>query len=144
MIGRVAGTTSYGGKDISLDELIDPYDTIKRDKLKNAEITKQTRWHECQCVFNQCRNSSTTDWDFSGPALRRNVDPGKRVSLLNLIASVYMRKKLTPWLEPRADNRARACSDSATAFLSDGRQPEVDFLHHWGVVWLKLLGKSSL
>ena len=27
MIGRVAGTTSYGGKDISLDELIDPYDT---------------------------------------------------------------------------------------------------------------------
>ena len=74
MIGRVAGTTSYGGKDISLDELIDPYDTIKRDKLKNAEITKQTRWHECQCVFNQCRNSSTTDWDFSGPALRRNVE----------------------------------------------------------------------
>lgn len=29
MIGRVAGTTSYGGKDISLDELIDPYDTIE-------------------------------------------------------------------------------------------------------------------
>ena len=30
------------------------------------------------------------------------------------------------------------------AFLSDGRQPEVDFLHHWTVVWLKLSGKSSL
>ena len=30
-----------------------------------------------------------------------------------------------------------------TAFLSDGRQPEVDFLHHWAVVWLKLSGKSS-
>ena len=29
MIGRVAGTTSYGGNDISLDELIDPYDTIE-------------------------------------------------------------------------------------------------------------------
>ena len=28
--------------------------------------------------------------------------------------------------------------------LSDGRQPEVDFLHHWAVVWLKLSGKSSL
>ena len=28
--------------------------------------------------------------------------------------------------------------------MSDGRQPEVDFLHHWGVVWLKLSGKSSL
>ena len=32
----------------------------------------------------------------------------------------------------------------ATAFLSDGRQPEVDFLHHWAVVWLKLSGKSFL
>ena len=34
----------------------------------------------------------------------------------------------------------------ATAFLSDGRQPEVDFLHlhHWVVVLLKPLGKSSL
>ena len=32
----------------------------------------------------------------------------------------------------------------ATAFSSDGRQPEVDFLHHWAVVWLKLSGKSSL
>ena len=30
------------------------------------------------------------------------------------------------------------------AFLSDGRQPEVDFLHPWAVVWLKLSGKSSL
>lgn len=67
----------------------------KRDKLKNTEITKHTRWHECQCVFIQCRNSSATDWDFSGPALRRKVDPGKRVTLLNLIASVYMRKRLT-------------------------------------------------
>jgi len=28
--------------------------------------------------------------------------------------------------------------------LSDGRQPEVDFLHHWAVVLLKRLGKSSL
>ena len=28
--------------------------------------------------------------------------------------------------------------------MSDGRQPEVDFLHHWGAVWLKLSGKSSL
>ena len=28
--------------------------------------------------------------------------------------------------------------------MSDGRQPEVDFLHHWGVVWLKLSGKSYL
>ena len=55
-----------------------------------------------------------------------------------------MRKKLTPWLEPRADNSARACSYSATAFLSDGRQLEVDFLHHWRVVWLKILGESSL
>ena len=26
--------------------------------------------------------------------------------------------------------------------MSDGRQPEVDFLHHWGVVSLKLSGKS--
>jgi len=32
----------------------------------------------------------------------------------------------------------------ATAFLSDRRQPEVDFLHHWAVVWFKLSGKSSL
>ena len=32
----------------------------------------------------------------------------------------------------------------ATAISSDGRQPEVDFLHHWAVVWLKLSGKSSL
>ena len=31
-----------------------------------------------------------------------------------------------------------------TSVLSDGRQPEVDFLHHWGMVWLKLSGKSSL
>lgn len=29
MIGRVAGTTSYGGNDISLDELIDPRLPIK-------------------------------------------------------------------------------------------------------------------
>ena len=66
-----------------------------RDKLKNTEITKQTGWHECQYVFIQCRNSSRTDWDFSGPALRRKLDPGKRITLFNLIASVYMRKKLT-------------------------------------------------
>ena len=26
--------------------------------------------------------------------------------------------------------------------MSDGRQPEVDFLHHWGVVWFKRSGKS--
>ena len=32
----------------------------------------------------------------------------------------------------------------ATAFLSDGRQPEVDRLRHWAVGWLKLSGKSSL
>ena len=42
MIGRVAGTTSYGGKDISLDELIDPYHTTEIN-FKNTEITKQTR-----------------------------------------------------------------------------------------------------
>ena len=59
MIGRVAGTTSYGGKDISLDELIDPYDT--RETLKYTEITKQTRGDEYKCVFFQCRNSSTTE-----------------------------------------------------------------------------------
>ena len=29
-------------------------------------------------------------------------------------------------------------------FLSDGRQPEVDFLHHWGVVRLKLSAEWSL
>ena len=29
----------------------------------------------------------------------------------------------------------------AAAFLSDRRQQVVDFLHHWGMVWLKLLGK---
>ena len=28
--------------------------------------------------------------------------------------------------------------------MRDGRQSEVDFLHHWAVAWLKLLGKSSL
>ena len=28
--------------------------------------------------------------------------------------------------------------------MSDGRQPEVDFLHHWAAVWLKLSSKSSL
>ena len=28
-------------------------------------------------------------------------------------------------------------SVSLKAFLSDARQPEVGFLHHWGVVWLK-------
>ena len=28
--------------------------------------------------------------------------------------------------------------------VNDGHQPEVDFLHHWAVVWLKLSGKSSL
>ena len=27
---------------------------------------------------------------------------------------------------------------------NSGRQPEVDFLQHWAVVWLKPLGKSSL
>ena len=115
-----------------------------RDRLKNTEIKKQTGWHECQYVFIQCRNSSTTDWDFSSPSLRRKVDPGKKVTLFNLIASVYIRKKLTSWLEPRADNSARVCSDSATAFLSDGRQPDAAFLHRWVVVWLKLLGESSL
>lgn len=26
-------------------------------------------------------------------------------------------------------------------FLSDGRPPEVDVLHHWAVVWFKLAGK---
>ena len=26
--------------------------------------------------------------------------------------------------------------------MSGGRQPEVDFLHHWGVVWFKRSGKS--
>ena len=28
--------------------------------------------------------------------------------------------------------------------VNAGHQPEVDFLHHWAVVWLKLSGKSSL
>ena len=31
----------------------------------------------------------------------------------------------------------------ATAFLSDGSQPEVDFLQHWAVVWFKLSGSNS-
>ena len=111
-------------------------------KHGNNETDRLTR--VSVSVIIQCRNSSTTDWDFSGPSLRRKVDPGKKVTLFNLIASVYIRKKLTSWLEPRADNSARACSDSATAFLSDGRQPDAVFLHRWVVVWLKLLGESSL
>ena len=35
-------------------------------------------------------------------------------------------------------------SVSLKAFLSDGRQPEVGFLHHLGVVWFKRSGKFSL
>ena len=31
----------------------------------------------------------------------------------------------------------------AAAFFSDGCQQVVHFLHHWGVVWLKLARKSS-
>ena len=27
--------------------------------------------------------------------------------------------------------------------MSDGRQPEVDFLHHWAVVWFKLSGQKT-
>ena len=29
-------------------------------------------------------------------------------------------------------------------FLSDTRQPELDFLHPWAVVWFKRLGESPL
>ena len=43
----------------------------------------------------------------------------------------------------RAKERLRAVYGKQTT-ITDGRQPEVDFLHHWGVVWLKLSGKSSL
>ena len=32
----------------------------------------------------------------------------------------------------------------ATAFLSDARQPEVEFFHPGIVVWVKLSGESSL
>ena len=32
----------------------------------------------------------------------------------------------------------------AKTFLSEARQPEVDFLQPWAVVWFKLSGKSSL
>ena len=32
----------------------------------------------------------------------------------------------------------------AKAFLSDARQPEVDFLHFWAVFLPKCAGKSSL
>ena len=47
------------------------------------------------------------------PFTWRKVVPGKRVTLLaeSTLPSVYMRKKLTPLPEPRADNRAHACSD---------------------------------
>ena len=43
----------------------------------------------------------------------RKVVPGKRVTLLaeSTLPSVYMRKKLTPLPEPRAEHRARACSE---------------------------------
>ena len=34
IMGLVAGTTSYGGNEISLDELIDPYkETKKKTKI---------------------------------------------------------------------------------------------------------------
>ena len=47
------------------------------------------------------------------PFIWRKVVPGKRATLLaeSTLASVYMRKKLTPLPEPRADNRAHACSE---------------------------------
>jgi len=47
------------------------------------------------------------------PFIWRKVVPGKGVTLLaeSCLLSVYMRKKLTPLPEPRADNRAHACSD---------------------------------
>ena len=65
-----------------------------RDKLKNTEIAKQTGWHECQYVFIQCRNSSTTDWDFSGPALRRKPWPGKEDHPLQLNSKRLYEKKV--------------------------------------------------
>ena len=47
------------------------------------------------------------------PFIWRKVVPGKRVTLLaeSTLPSVYMRKTLTPLPEPRAENRARACSE---------------------------------
>ena len=41
----------------------------------------------------------------------------------------------------RRPKQLRSLSNSI--ILSDRRQPEVDFLHRWAVVWLKLSGKLS-
>ena len=73
------------------------------------------------------------------PFIWRKVVPGKRVTLpKSTLASVYMRKKLTPLPEPRADrlsfdhekiiNSARACSD-CLALMELTRLGEPKFLY---------------
>ena len=62
-----------------------------------------------------------------------------QVTVINpLITQLTYERLTTPF--PLLEHQLGA---SATAFLSDERQPEVDFLQYWTVVWLKLLGKSS-
>ena len=62
-----------------------------------------------------------------------------QVTVINpLITQLTYERLTTPF--PLLEHQLGA---SATGFLSDGHQPEVDFLHHWAVVWLKLSGKSS-
>ena len=46
------------------------------------------------------------------------------------------------WMDSRF--KKKGAIESATAFLSEGHQPEVPFFYHWGVVRFKLSGKSSL
>ena len=58
------------------------------------------------------------------------------ICLKNLRFSSCLRAKVRQQVPPGS---ARA--PYAAAFLSDARQLEVDFLHHWTVVWLKLSGR---
>ena len=63
--------------------------------------------------FRRCTRNIQISPLTKAPFIWRKVVPGKRVTLLakSTLPSVYMRKKWTPLPEPRAENRARACSE---------------------------------
>ena len=67
---------------------------IEHGNVTNEEFMEEVARYEC--IYN--RNSKA-------PFIWRKVVPGKRVTLLaeSTLPSVYMRKKLTPLPEPRAN-----------------------------------------
>ena len=84
----------------------------KRESLSDSYTSIWTNW-ERSVKYDVNQSSALPLIPKLGPVYMEKSCPGKRVTLLaeSTLPSVYMRKKLTPFPEPGAENRARACSE---------------------------------